>query len=85
VRTATPATPASPSATRSRARPTPTALGSLLDEMGLRRLIVTGLAGDVCVAETALDGVQLGYEVVVPLAATRFVERKPGDSQRAVS
>lgn len=61
-----------------------TQLGRLLEEAGVRSLVVTGLAGDVCVAETALDGRRLGYDVTVPLAATRFVEREPGDAERAV-
>lgn len=61
-----------------------TRLGSLLEEAGVRRIVVTGLAGDFCVKETALDGRRLGYEVVVPLAATRFVELHAGDGARAV-
>lgn len=61
-----------------------TRLGGLLTEAGVERLVVTGLAGDVCVKETALDGVHLGYDVVVPLAATRFVELRPGDGAAAV-
>lgn len=61
-----------------------TQLGSLLDAAGVRRVVVVGLAGDVCVKETALDGRRLGYDVVVPLAATRFVELAPGDADRAV-
>jgi nicotinamidase/pyrazinamidase len=36
------------------------------------------------VKATALDARELGYEVVVPLAATRFVELEEGDGQRAV-
>jgi len=62
-----------------------TRLGSLLREWGIERIVVTGLAGDVCVKETALDGRRLGFDVVVPLAATRFVELKPGDRNRAVA
>lgn len=61
-----------------------TRLGRLLAEAGVRSLVVTGLAGDVCVAETALDGRRLGFDVTVPLAATRFVELVEGDSERAV-
>jgi nicotinamidase/pyrazinamidase len=61
-----------------------TRLGRLLSEAGVRSIVVTGLAGDVCVAETALDGRRLGYDVTVPLAATRFVEVEPGDGERAV-
>ena len=50
----------------------------------MRRLVVVGLAGDYCVKETALDGVRLGYDVVVPLALTRFVDLAPGDAARSV-
>lgn len=62
-----------------------TRLGSLLDDAGTRRVVVVGLAGDVCVKETALDGRRLGYDLVVPLAATRMVELEPGDGDRAVA
>jgi nicotinamidase/pyrazinamidase len=62
-----------------------TRLGKLLSEAGARSIVVTGLAGDVCVAETALDGRRLGYDVTVPLATTRFVELEPGDADRAVA
>jgi nicotinamidase/pyrazinamidase len=63
---------------------TPTELGALLDAHGARRIVVVGLAGDVCVAATAIDGVELGYDVEVPLVATRMVELTPGDGERAV-
>ena len=62
----------------------PTQLQSLLDP-SIRRLVVAGLAGDYCVRETALDGRRLGYEVVVPLSLTRFVNLAPGDDDRAVA
>lgn len=62
-----------------------TELGRLLAAAGVRRLVVTGLAGDVCVKATALDGARLGYEVVVPTAATRFVELEEGDADRALA
>ena len=61
-----------------------TALQGVLDGRGVRRVVVTGLAGDVCVAATAVDAATLGYETVVPLALTRFVEVQPGDGERAV-
>jgi nicotinamidase/pyrazinamidase len=63
---------------------TRTELGALLDAHGARRIVVVGLAGDVCVAATAIDGVELGYDVEVPLVATRMVELTPGDGERAV-
>jgi nicotinamidase/pyrazinamidase len=62
-----------------------TELGRLLDEAGVRRVVVVGLAGDVCVKATALDAVRLGYEVELPLPATALVEVEPGDGERAVS
>jgi len=62
-----------------------TRLGGLLDALGVRRVVVTGLAGDVCVRATALDARQLGYEVEVPLAATRFVLQQPGDDERTIA
>jgi nicotinamidase/pyrazinamidase len=63
---------------------TATQLGRLLEDARVRRVVVTGLAGDVCVKATALDARELGYEVVVPLAATRFVELEEGDAERAI-
>lgn len=60
-----------------------TQLGALLDEADVRRLVVVGLAGDYCVKETALDARRLGYQVSVPLEATRFVNLQPGDDERA--
>jgi nicotinamidase/pyrazinamidase len=61
-----------------------TELGALLDAHGVRRVVVVGLAGDVCVAATAEDAAALGYAVTVPLAATRMVELHPGDGARTV-
>jgi nicotinamidase/pyrazinamidase len=61
-----------------------TELGRLLQEANTRRVVVTGLAGDVCVKETALDAVRQGYQVVLPLSTTRMVELEPGDGDRAI-
>lgn len=64
---------------------TRTELGALLDAHGVRRVVVVGLAGDVCVAATAEDAAAFGYAVTVPLAATRMVELRLGDGARAVT
>ncbi len=61
-----------------------TRLGSLLEEAGVRTVVVVGLAGDYCVKETALDAARLGYQTLVPLAATRFVNLAEGDDERAI-
>ena len=60
-----------------------TELGSLLEAAGVRSLRVCGLAGDVCVKSTALDGRSLGYEVTVLVDAIRHVNLTPGDGDRA--
>jgi nicotinamidase/pyrazinamidase len=62
-----------------------TELGTLIEAHGAQRVVVVGLAGDVCVAATAEDAAALGYRTVVPLAATRMVELAPGDGERAIA
>jgi nicotinamidase/pyrazinamidase len=61
-----------------------TELGRLLTDAGVHRVVVVGLAGDVCVAATAQDAVRLGFATEVPLTTTAFVELEPGDGERAV-
>lgn len=61
-----------------------TDLQEVLDDSGVQRVVVVGLAQDVCVKETALDARRLGYDTVVPLDATRPVDVEPGDGERAV-
>jgi nicotinamidase/pyrazinamidase len=63
---------------------TPTTLQSLLTPT-IRRLVIVGLAGDYCVKQTAMDGRRLGYDVVIPLRYTRFVNLSPGDDERAAA
>jgi nicotinamidase/pyrazinamidase len=62
-----------------------TELGRHLEEAGTRRVVVVGLAGDVCVKETAMDARELGYEVILPVAATRMVEQEEGDGEAALT
>lgn len=62
-----------------------TDLSTILDDEGIMEILVVGLAGDWCVKATAIDGVELGYSVTVPLALTRFVELEPGDGERATT
>jgi nicotinamidase/pyrazinamidase len=50
-----------------------TALDRVLQEHGVRRVVVVGLAQDVCVKATALDAVARGYDTVLPVAASRPV------------
>lgn len=62
----------------------PTELDALLREAGVTALVVVGLALDVCVKATALDGLRLGYQVTVLEAGSRPVELNPGDGAAAV-
>jgi len=62
-----------------------TSLEADLRAAGVGRLVVVGLAQDVCVKDTALDGCRLGYDVTVLRAATRPVELCTGDGARALA
>ncbi len=63
-------------------RTTPTTLANLLRAAGAERLVVLGLAGDVCVRATALEGAERGWPVTVPWEAVRCVELQAGDGAR---
>ncbi len=62
-----------------------TDLEQLLRDHGVDTVHVAGLALDYCVKETALDARRAGFDVVVHLDATRPVEVRPGDGERAVA
>jgi nicotinamidase/pyrazinamidase len=61
-----------------------TDLAALLRARGITELTVTGLATDYCVRATALDGLAQGFTVNVSEAATRGVEVRSGDGERAL-
>src|SRR3954453_22789757 len=60
-----------------------TGLEDAVRATGAHALIVLGLAGEVCVKATALDGVALGWSVTVPWSGVRSVELQPGDEKAA--
>jgi nicotinamidase/pyrazinamidase len=62
----------------------PTALEDLLRDRGIERVVVTGLATDYCVRETALDATRLGFGTVVLAEGVRAVDLRPGDGERAL-
>ncbi len=62
----------------------PTELEALLQEQGVERVVVCGLATDYCVKATALDAVRLGFETAVLSDAVRSVDLEPGDGARAI-
>jgi nicotinamidase/pyrazinamidase len=61
-----------------------TGLAELLRARGVDTVDVAGLALDYCVRATALDAKAAGFDVVVHRGATRAVDVKPGDGERAV-
>jgi len=55
-------------------RKTQTGLAGYLHDRGIKRVFVTGLATDFCVAWTALDARKLGFEAYVIEDATRAID-----------
>ena len=63
----------------------PTGLHELLQRRETERVVIVGLALDVCVKATALDAVRLGYDTTVVADASAPVELEDGDGDRAVA
>lgn len=62
-----------------------TDLDERLKASGVNRLLVGGLALDVCVLNTVTDALKLGYEVLLLEDASRAVNVKPDDGAKAVT
>lgn len=62
----------------------PTELAGELNHAGASRLVIVGLALDVCVKATALDARRLGYDTTVLTGASAAVEMAPGDAEKAM-
>jgi nicotinamidase/pyrazinamidase len=62
----------------------PTTMQRLLEERGIERIVICGLATDYCVVETVADARALGYPVTVLLGGIRAVEREDGAGDRAL-
>ena len=63
----------------------PTGLKDLLEQAGVKRVVIAGLTTDYCVRDTALDALALGLEVTVVRAGTRAVNVHPGDGDAALA
>ena len=61
-----------------------TGLNDLLKEKRVDAIYILGLAADVCVKFTAVDGASLGYDTYLYKEGTRAVELQPGDYERAL-
>jgi nicotinamidase/pyrazinamidase len=66
------------------ARRKATGLVELLRKHGVNEIHIMGLATDYCVKATALDGIDLGFRVVLLTEGVRGVDLNNGDSQRAI-
>jgi nicotinamidase/pyrazinamidase len=62
----------------------PTVLHRMLDERGVQRIVICGLATDFCVVETVTDARELGYPVAVLRDGIRAVDRTPGAGDLAL-
>ena len=61
-----------------------TPLADVLRARGIRRVVVTGLATDYCVKETAVDAIELGFETTVLAEGIRGVNLQEGDDRQAI-
>ena len=61
-----------------------TPLDQMLQEKGIEKVVVAGLATDYCVRETALDAVARGFDVTVLGYAIRAVNLASGDDALAL-
>jgi nicotinamidase/pyrazinamidase len=60
-----------------------TALADKLKKAGVARVFVGGLATDYCVKNTVLDAIKLGFKTALLLDASRGINVKPGDVEKA--
>lgn len=60
-----------------------TNLNEQLKAWGTKRIFMSGVATDYCVLTSTLDARKLGLEVVVLSDATRGIDSKPGDVEKA--
>lgn len=61
-----------------------TPLDALLNQKGVKRVFVGGLATDYCVKNTALDAIERGYETILLLDAVKGINAKPDDAEKAI-
>ena len=61
-----------------------TGLAYILEIRGLTDIYTCGLATDVCVRSTVLDGLRAGFKMHVIEDAARAVEINPGDGEKAI-
>jgi len=63
---------------------THTGLSGYLNALGKRRVFLCGLALDYCVYHSAMDGIDLGFEIVVPINLTKAIDSPLGRLSEAL-
>jgi nicotinamidase/pyrazinamidase len=63
---------------------THTGLSGLLNTLGIKRVFLCGLALDYCVYYSAIDGRNLGFDVVVPIDLSKAIDSPPGHLSNAL-
>lgn len=63
---------------------THTGLSGLLNTLGIKRIFLCGLALDYCVYYSAIDGRNLGFDVVVPIDLSKAIDSPPGHLSNAL-
>jgi len=61
-----------------------TELAEEMQKNNINTIYVCGLATDVCVRSTVLDGLKLGFRIIVVSDAVKAVDLEPGDGDRAI-
>ena len=63
----------------------PTELSTMLEDSGVAKVVVAGLATDYCVRSTVLDALERGLATTLLADAIRAVDLEPGDGDRALA
>jgi nicotinamidase/pyrazinamidase len=63
---------------------THTGLSGFLNTLGIKRLFVCGLALDYCVYYSAIDGRNLGFDVVMPIDLSKAIDSPPDHFSNAL-
>jgi len=62
-----------------------TGLAEALHRLGVKRVVVCGLALEYCVRAACIDAVEAGFEAALLTDGTRPVEVSPGDGERTLA
>ncbi|MFX0205165.1 MAG: bifunctional nicotinamidase/pyrazinamidase [Candidatus Hodarchaeota archaeon] len=63
---------------------THTGLSGYLHALGINRVFLCGLALDYCIYYSAVDGISLGFEIVVPIDLSRAINSPPSHLSNAL-